>query len=150
MENTKISTIRCAIYNRSAVEVALNDAERIQRLHECEKYIELHDNWALTKVYEDNGASGNTLDRPGLQELLSDVRADKIDCVVIYDMPNLTRSPQDWNTINETFKEHGVCWECVARSMGNSENLLKRQIIFESYKRRIFEIKQRLNKVEAI
>ena len=41
----------------------------------------------------DGGAySGGTMDRPALQRLLDDVRAGKIDVVVVYKADRLTRS----------------------------------------------------------
>ncbi|WP_457819026.1 recombinase family protein, partial [Staphylococcus aureus] len=42
--------------------------------------------------YDDGGVSGASLKRPALQVLLSDIRAGKIDVVVVYKVDRLTRS----------------------------------------------------------
>lgn len=41
--------------------------------------------WTIVKVYQDDGFTGLNMDRPGLQELLADVRAKKINFVITKD-----------------------------------------------------------------
>ena len=76
--------IRCAIYTRKSSEEGLEqdfnslDAQR----EACEAYIksQMHEGWTLiTKVYNDGGYSGGTMNRPAFQELLMDIEKDKID-----------------------------------------------------------------------
>jgi hypothetical protein len=45
--------------------------------------------------YDDGGLSGASLDRPALQALLVELRARKIDVVVVYEVDRLTRSLAD-------------------------------------------------------
>src|SRR5947209_13219280 len=80
---------RCAIYTRKSteynLELAFNslDAQR----EACEAYIksQAHEGWRLIPGRYDDGAfSGAALDRPALQQLLADVRASKIDMVLVY------------------------------------------------------------------
>jgi site-specific DNA recombinase len=40
--------------------------------------------WEVVAVYRDEGLSGRLSDRPGLQQLLDDVRAGKVDVVIVY------------------------------------------------------------------
>lgn len=40
--------------------------------------------WEIVAVYRDEGLSGRLSDRPGLQQLLDDVRAGKVDVVMVY------------------------------------------------------------------
>jgi site-specific DNA recombinase len=77
----------CAIYTRKSTEHNLDlefnslDAQR----EACEAYIksQTHEGWRLLdKRYDDGAFSGASLDRPALQELLSDVRAGKADVIV--------------------------------------------------------------------
>jgi hypothetical protein len=88
---------RCAIYTRKSteynLELAFNslDAQR----EACEAYIksQAHEGWRLIPGRYDDGAfSGASLDRPALQQLLADVRASKIDIVLVYKVDRLTRS----------------------------------------------------------
>ena len=53
----------------------------------CEAYIrsQQHEGWVLSKTrYDDGGFSGGNLERPALQRLLADVRAGRIEIVVVY------------------------------------------------------------------
>jgi len=55
-----------------------------------------HGGWTLLRgKYDDGGFSGGNTDRPALQRLLGDVRAGKIDIIVVYKVDRLT---QQFNT----------------------------------------------------
>ena len=41
--------------------------------------------WTIVKIYQDDGFTGLNMDRPGLQELLADVKAKKINLVITKD-----------------------------------------------------------------
>jgi DNA invertase Pin-like site-specific DNA recombinase len=69
-------------------------------------YCELYE-LDLIHVHEDPGASGKSLDRPGVAEVLGELRRrkDSPDGLVIAKMDRLTRSIGDWvNLINEFFR----------------------------------------------
>ena len=52
-----------------------------------------HAGWTLIRSrYDDGGYSGGSTDRPDLQKLLDDIRARKIDVIVVYKVDRLTRS----------------------------------------------------------
>src|SRR3979409_1319680 len=79
---------RCAIYTRKSSEEGLEqafnslDAQR----EACTAYIlsQKHEGWtASSALYDDGGYSGGTMERPGLQRLLADIEAGKIDVVVV-------------------------------------------------------------------
>ena len=81
--------IRCVVYTRKSSEEGLEqefnslDAQR----ESGEAYIQSqkHEGWMLLpNRYDDGGISGGTMDRPGLQQLLSDVKANRVDVVVVY------------------------------------------------------------------
>ena len=50
----------------------------------------------LPAHYDDSGASGGTLERPGLQRLLAYIDASRVDMVVVYKIDRLTRSLTDF------------------------------------------------------
>ena len=58
--------------------------------------------------YDDGGYSGGSTDRPDLQRLLDDIRARKIDVIVVYKVDRLTRSLADFAKLVELFDAHGV------------------------------------------
>jgi site-specific DNA recombinase len=38
-------------------------------------------------MYDDGGLSGGTIERPALQRLLSDIKAGKVQIIVVYKIP---------------------------------------------------------------
>ncbi|MFH1493068.1 MAG: recombinase family protein, partial [Candidatus Omnitrophota bacterium] len=81
--------INCAIYTRKSVSDGLErdfttlDAQR----ESCESYItsQKNEGWvASPEYYDDGGFTGANTDRPALQRLLTDIKANKINCVVVY------------------------------------------------------------------
>jgi site-specific DNA recombinase len=87
---------RCAVYTRKSSEEGLEQA--FNSLHAqreaCEAYVksQRHEGWSLIPTaYDDGGWSGGNLDRPALQVLLEDIRAGKVDVVVVYKIDRLTR-----------------------------------------------------------
>ncbi len=105
--------IRCAIYTRKSSEEGLEkefnslDAQR----EACEAYIEnqRHAGWvALPDMYDDGGLSGGTMERPALQRLLADIKAGKVQIVVVYKVDRLTRSLSDFAKIDEVLDAHGA------------------------------------------
>src|SRR5438445_12941817 len=104
---------RCAVYTRKSSEHNLDlafsslDAQR----EACEAYIEsqIHEGWRLLPDrYDDGGLSGASLARPALQMLLADVRARKVDIVVVYKVDRLTRSLADFAKLIELFDAQAV------------------------------------------
>ena len=65
--------------------------EQIERLT---KYADAM-NWIVYKVYTDAGYSGASTDRPGLQEMITDIERGKISIVLVYKLDRLSRSQLD-------------------------------------------------------
>jgi DNA invertase Pin-like site-specific DNA recombinase len=80
---------RCAIYTRKSSEEGLEqefNSLAAQR-EACEAFIrsQQHEGWALGRTrYDDGGFSGGNMERPALQGLLAEIRARRIDIVVVY------------------------------------------------------------------
>src|ERR1700760_3176504 len=96
-----INKTRCAIYTRKSSEEGLEQS--FNSLHAqreaCESFIlsQRHEGWSVINTqYDDGGISGGTIERPGLQALLADIIAGKIDIVVVYKIDRLTRSLFDF------------------------------------------------------
>jgi site-specific DNA recombinase len=119
---------RCAIYTRKSteynLELAFNslDAQR----EACEAYIksQAHEGWRLIPDRYDDGAfSGASLERPALQQLLAEVRAGKIDIVLVYKVDRLTRSLADFAKLIELFVAHGVSFVSVTQSFNTNSSM---------------------------
>jgi len=98
--------------------------ETLQR-EACEAYIksQAHEGWRLIPGRYDDGAfSGASLDRPALQQLLAEVRAGKIDIVLVYKVDRLTRSLADFAKLIELFDAHDVSFVSVTQSFNTSSS----------------------------
>ena len=73
--------------------------------------------------YDDGGLSGASLDRPAMQALLAEVRARKIDVVVVYKVDRLTRSLADFAKLIELFDAHAVSFVSVTQSFNTTSSM---------------------------
>ena len=110
--------IRCAIYTRKSSDEGLEqefnslDAQR----EACEAYIvsQRHAGWvALADMYDDGGLSGGTMERPALQRLLEDIKAGKVQIIVVYKVDRLTRSLSDFAKIVDVLDAHNASFVSV-------------------------------------
>ena len=124
----KRKTIRCAIYTRKSHEEGLDqefnslDAQR----QAGEAYIasQRHEGWqCLGKRYDDGGFSGGTIERPALNDLLTDIRAGHIDCVVVYKVDRLSRSILDFAKLIHLFDEHEVSFVSVTQQFNTTTSM---------------------------
>jgi DNA invertase Pin-like site-specific DNA recombinase len=70
-----------------------------------------------------NGYSGGSTDRPDLERLLDDVRAHKIDVIVVYKLDRLTRSLADFAKLVELFDAHGVSFVSVTQQFNTTTSM---------------------------
>jgi site-specific DNA recombinase len=128
MKTPERKVFRCAIYTRKSTEHNLDlefnslDAQR----EACAAYIksQAHEGWRLIPGrYDDGGLSGASLDRPALQSLLSDLRAGKIDVVVVYKVDRLTRSLADFAKLVELFDQHQVSFVSITQSFNTTSSM---------------------------
>ena len=138
--------IRCAIYTRKSHEEGLEqefnslDAQR----EAAEAYIESQrmQGWrALPDPYDDGGFSGSNMERPGLQRLLADVDAGKVDVIVVYKIDRLSRSLLDFMKMIERFNEKGVSFVSVTQHFNTTDPtgrmFLSILITFAQYEREV-------------
>lgn len=62
----------------------------------------------VARVFIDAGASGGTLDRPGLDELRASVAAGEVAVVVVYAVDRLSRSQADTLALLRELEDHGA------------------------------------------
>ena len=101
---------QCAIYTRVSTDVQVE-----KEFSSCESqeekirsFIKSQNNWQIFKVYSDAGYTGANTNRPALQELLEDIKQDKIDIILAYKIDRLTRSPKDFYQLIEFFEQYKV------------------------------------------
>ena len=120
--------IRCAIYTRKSSDEGLEqefnslDAQR----EACAAYIasQRHAGWtAVPDMYDDGGLSGGTMERPALQRLLTDIKANKVQIVVVYKVDRLTRSLADFAKIVDIFDGHGASFVSVTQQFNTTTSM---------------------------
>jgi site-specific DNA recombinase len=120
--------VRCAIYTRKSSEEGLEqsfnslDAQR----EACQAYIlsQRQEGWrTIDTLYDDGGYSGGSIERPALQRLLADVKARKIDAVVVYKVDRLTRSLTDFAKIIEVLDTHHVSFVSITQQFSTTSSM---------------------------
>jgi DNA invertase Pin-like site-specific DNA recombinase len=128
MKATSVKPVRCAIYTRVSTDQGLDqEFNSLDAQYEASSaYIksQAHAGWTLIKArYDDGGYSGGSTDRPDLQRLLNDVRARKIDVIIVYKVDRLTRSLADFAKLVELFDAHGVSFVSVTQQFNTTTSM---------------------------
>jgi site-specific DNA recombinase len=128
MKAASVKPVRCAIYTRVSTEHGLDqEFNSLDAQYEAASaYIksQAHAGWTLIRSrYDDGGYSGGSTDRPDLQKLLDDIRARKIDVIVVYKVDRLTRSLADLAKLVELFDSHGVSFVSVTQQFNTTTSM---------------------------
>src|SRR5437764_3020035 len=128
MKAPSVRTVRCAIYTRVSTEYGLDqDFNSLDAQYDAASaYIksQAHAGWTLIRSrYDDGGYSGGSTDRPDLQRLLDDIRARKIDVIVVYKVDRLTRSLADFAKLVELFDAQGVSFVSVTQQFNTTTSM---------------------------
>jgi site-specific DNA recombinase len=92
----------------------------------CEAFIrsQTDEGWRLVKTaYDDGGFSGGGMERPGLLQLLADIRAGLVDIVVVYKVDRLTRSLTDFAKMVEVLDATGVSFVAVTQQFNTTTSM---------------------------
>ena len=128
MKKPIVRKLCCAVYTRKSSEEGLEqefnslDAQR----EACEAYIasQKPEGWVLVPDrYDDGGISGATLERPGLQRLLADIEARRVDVVVVYKIDRLSRALMDFAKLVEVFDRNHVTFVSVTQSFNTTTSM---------------------------
>src|SRR3984893_11935598 len=120
--------VRCAVYTRKSSEEGLEQSfNSIEAQREaCCTFIlsQRQEGWLIvSQRYDDGGFSGASLDRPGLTQLLQDVRNHNVDTVVVYKVDRLTRSLTDFSRIMEIFDSAQVSFVSVTQQFNTTSSM---------------------------
>jgi site-specific DNA recombinase len=120
--------VRCAIYTRKSTNENLDsdfnslDAQR----ESAENYIRAQqsEGWIASPDHYDDGAySGATIDRPALQRLMSDVRAGRVDTIVVYKIDRLSRSLMDFTKLVGELERYDVSLVAVTQQFNTTTSM---------------------------
>src|SRR3954471_13025003 len=128
MKAPSAKPVRCAIYTRVSTEHGLDqEFNSLDAQHDAsEAYIrsQAHAGWSVIRSrYDDGGFSGGSTERPAPQRLLIDIRARKLDIIVVYKVDRLTRSLADFAKLVELFDAHGVSFVSVTQQFNTTSSM---------------------------
>ena len=128
MARTEAGRRRCAIYTRKSSEEGLEQEfnSLAAQCEACEAFIrsQRNEGWVLVRTrYDDGGFSGGSVERPALQNLIADIRAGRIDIVVVYKVDRLTRSLADFARLVELFDAEGVSFVSVTQQFNTTSSM---------------------------
>jgi len=128
MPRADASRRRCAIYTRKSSEEGLEPGIQFAR-GAARSLRGLHSQPAARGLavarnrYDDGGFSGGNLERPAAQRLLTDIRAGRVDIVVVYKVDRLTRSLADFARLVELFDAQGVSFVSVTQQFNTTSSM---------------------------
>jgi DNA invertase Pin-like site-specific DNA recombinase len=103
-------TIRAALYIRLSVQDTHTKSISIETQQLIlNHYLESQPEIFVYDTYIDNGATGTNFHRPGFQQMLSDIEAGQVNCVIVKDLSRLGRNSIDAGYyIEQYFPQHKV------------------------------------------
>ena len=114
--------LKCAIYTRvstdNQAEVEFNSCKAQEE--KIKSFIKSQENLEIFNVYSDAGFTGANIERPAMQQMLSDIQQGKINLVISYKIDRLTRSPRDFYQLIELFEKHNVDFISVTERFDTS------------------------------
>lgn len=105
-----------SIYIRTALYIRLSVEDNKKRGHSIgnqklvlENFLAGRPEFVVYNTYVDNGATGTNFHRPGFQQMLSDIEAGLIDCVIVKDLSRLGHNSIDTGYyIEQYFRAHQI------------------------------------------
>lgn len=75
----------------------------------CRNYLETEDNISIVDTYIDNGRTGTNFNRPDFERMLSDLKAKRINCIIVKDLSRFGRNFLETSEyIEKVFPRMGV------------------------------------------
>ena len=109
--------------------------------------------WTIFKEYVDEGYSGSTTNRPGLQALFKDCRRRLVDAVIIWKLDRLFRSLEHFVQLASEFQSLGIRLVSITEAidLGTSQGRLMANLlaIFGQFEKEILQERIREGLVNA-
>lgn len=121
--------VRCFVYARvSTDEQASGEYNSIEsQIDICKHYIEIQKEkgWRFVHAYTDPGFSGKDLERPGIQNLIEDIKVGKVDVIIVYKIERLVRSIKDFYKLWDIFVANNVTFVSATQQFDSSNAMGK-------------------------
>lgn len=121
--------LRCFVYARVSTDEQASGAYSSidSQIDICKHYIEIQKEkgWHFVSSYTDPGFSGKDLERPGIQQVISDIKQGKIDVLIVYKIERLVRSIKDFYMLWDLFEAHNVTFVSATQQFDSSNAMGK-------------------------
>ena len=115
--------MKAAIYTRVSTNDQVMRGESLDMQKERLVAYVKSQGWELYKIYEDGGFSGKDTNRPGFQQMLSDVELRKFDVIVVYKIDRLSRSILDFHKTMEFFNKNKVSFVSITQQFDTTTSM---------------------------
>lgn len=121
-----------AIYSRKSKYTGIGDSIENQ-IEMCKEYItqKLGKNIKLC-IYEDEGFSGSTIDRPQFKKMMHDIELKKINALVCYRLDRISRNVADFSSTLEILQENNCSFISISEEFDTSTPMGRAMIYIAS------------------
>lgn len=123
---------RVAVYSRKSKFTGKGDSIENQ-IEMCKKYInsKMGKNVQFS-VYEDEGFSGSTTNRPQFKKMIKDIQLKKIDALVCYRLDRISRNVADFSSTLEILQENNCSFISIREEFDTSTPMGRAMIYITS------------------
>jgi len=100
--------MKIVIYLRVSTEDQAKEGYSLEVKREYLESFAKREGWDIFKIYQDDGYSGYTTDRPALKELLEDARQRKFNLVLVYKLDRFSRNLKDLLNLVEELSTYDI------------------------------------------
>ena len=141
---------RVATYIRVSTTMQVQEGESIPAQRDAlNKYIKEH-GYIHVGEYLDDGISGTKNDRDEFQRMLTDVKAGKIDLIIVTKLDRLHRSLRNFLNMQDVLDKHNCNWLAIWEPMYDSSTPQGRMIINTMVNLAQFEAEQTGQRIRQV
>ncbi|OGK45309.1 hypothetical protein A2956_02315 [Candidatus Roizmanbacteria bacterium RIFCSPLOWO2_01_FULL_37_57] len=112
------------LYVRVSTDEQANEGFSIDnQKRACMEYAGMN-GYHIKRVFQDDGKSARTTERPAFQELLTVVRESPVEAVIIYKIDRFARNVSDFSSTRKEFKNMGIKLLSVSENGDVTEGLI--------------------------
>ena len=120
-----------AIYSRKSKYTGKGESINNQ-IEKCKNYLSYKNINKKIKIYKDEGYTGYNTKRPEFQNLLEDIKQEKIEMLIVYKLDRISRNVTDFCNLKELFEENKINFISVTEQFDTSTPLGNAMLMISS------------------
>jgi site-specific DNA recombinase len=118
--NTERDVTRCVMYTRVSTIGQADDGVSLELQKERLTAYATALGWTMIKHYEDAGYSGSTMNRPALNEMLTEAKKRSFERILVYKIDRIARNVAGFHALMTTLDDVGVALVSTTQSIDTS------------------------------